>query len=59
MFIGSADDVDLQSRAPGIAYRADPSAVDDVAEDVESPALCRVSRHLAHVAVNLERRRNA
>src|SRR4030042_275739 len=55
MFIRSADEVHLQSRAPGIADRTDPSAVYDVAENIESPSLGRVSRHLADIPMNFER----
>ena len=39
VFIGCSHDIDLQPGAAGVADRADPSAVHDIAEDIEGSAL--------------------
>ena len=54
MLVRSPHDVHLKPRASRIAHRADPSPVYDVAEDIECSSLCRVSRHLSHITMDLK-----
>ena len=54
MLIGCANDVDFQPGTAGITDRTDPSAVDDVAENVECSALGRIAGDLSGVTVNLQ-----